>query len=100
MARARIDRWAVHAVTRRILRGRPCLTQALVARRFLRRHGVETELRLGALLDGSQFRAHAWLERDGHVVIGGVESTQAYTSFRPIQSGPPSPPMEEDEWAE
>lgn len=85
--RARIDLWAVHAVTRRLLKGRPCLTQALVARRFLRRHGVKTDLRLGAVRDERGFQAHAWLERDGRVVIGGTESI--YTPFRPLRPASP-----------
>lgn len=38
----------------------PCLRQALVAGRVLRRH--RPMLRIGAALDGPQLVAHAWLE--------------------------------------
>lgn len=38
----------------------PCLRQALVAGRVLKRHGPR--LRIGAALDGDAFMAHAWLE--------------------------------------
>lgn len=38
----------------------PCLRQALVAGRVLRRHGPM--LRIGAALDGPQLVGHAWLE--------------------------------------
>lgn len=97
LKRARIDLWAVQAMTRRLLRGRPCLTQALVARRFLRRRGVDTTLRLGATRQGAQLMAHAWLERDGHVVIGGVDSPDTYASFQPAQSAPSTA---EETWAD
>ena len=101
MERARAAVWAVGAISRRALRDRPCLTQAPAARHLLRRCGVETTLEIGATRgsDGAVL-AHAWLERDGQVVIGGVESPSTYARFRPAnqqrgdqaqaQSGAPS----------
>lgn len=80
---ARDTLWAVDAVARRVLPKRPCLTQALVARKLLRRHGVDTTLRLGAARDETiGFRAHAWLERDGDVVIGRTRPGE-YIPFKP-----------------
>lgn len=41
----------------------PCLRRSLVLGRTLRRYGPE--LRLGAAIDGTDLRAHAWVEIDG-----------------------------------
>ena len=91
-ARARRAVWAVDAVARRVLPARPCLTQALVARRMLRRCGVETALQLGAARGPEgDFRAHAWLEHDGRTVIGQVHSDVPYTPFRSPARPDPAP---------
>ena len=87
--RARAVVWAVDAVARRVVRRRPCLTQALVARHLLRRLGIDSKLQIGAArdVDGS-YQAHAWLEWGEEVVIGGAASVHAYSSFKTI--GPTS----------
>lgn len=41
----------------------PCLRQALVAGRVLRRH--QPELRIGVAVEGSEVLAHAWIEVAG-----------------------------------
>ena len=62
--------WAVEAASRRVP-GATCLTQALAAQLLLRRHGFDSQLRLGVARDiGGEFRAHAWLERQGRIVLG------------------------------
>ena len=81
-ARARAAVWAVDAVARRVLPRRPCLTQALVGRRALRRFGVETALQIGAVRDeGGAFSAHAWLEHGGRVVLGANHRIGHYARF-------------------
>ncbi|WP_424518876.1 lasso peptide biosynthesis B2 protein [Rubrivirga sp.] len=83
-SQAKIDLWAVEAVARRVLPEKPCLTQALVARKLLRRHGVDTTLRLGAARTGQRgFRAHAWLEHNGTTVIGRTQG-DSYIPFAPL----------------
>jgi hypothetical protein len=77
--RARHMLWAVAAVSRRILRDRPCLTQALVGQRLLRQCGISTDLRIGVARIEGEFQAHAWLELDDRVVLGGSSSPQRYT---------------------
>ncbi len=69
---------AVEAVGRRLLGSKPCLTQALVARRMLRQEGIDAILRIGVTKDGHELLAHAWLEREGRVVIGGWMSPARY----------------------
>lgn len=47
-----------------------CLTQALAARRLLRRYGQNADLKIGVAKDNGNFEAHAWLEIDGRIVLG------------------------------
>ena len=71
--------WAVRVASRRLLRTNPCLTEALALWGLLRRHGYESQLRIGVARDErADFEAHAWVERDGEVIIGGEQSPEAY----------------------
>ena len=69
---ARTIIWAVDAVARRIPRA-SCLTQALSGKLLLAWFGHRSQLCLGVAYaaDGS-LRAHAWLEHDGHPILGGA----------------------------
>ncbi|HEY3913189.1 MAG TPA: lasso peptide biosynthesis B2 protein [Verrucomicrobiae bacterium] len=64
--------WAVEAASRRIP-GATCLTQGMATQVMLGQLGQHSELRLGVArsLDG-QFEAHAWVETQGRIVIGGA----------------------------
>jgi hypothetical protein len=60
----------VEAVSRRVPRA-SCLTQALSAQILLWLHGYSATLCLGVAHGADQqFQAHAWLERDGKILIG------------------------------
>ena len=60
-----------------------CLTQALSAHVLLRRRGFDPVLQLGvARNDEGKFLAHAWIECDGRIVIGGASSGFSYTTFQ------------------
>ena len=63
--------------------GSTCLATALVGQALLHRHGYVVELRVGVRRDpGGKFAAHAWLERQGSVVLGGPRTLlQSYTPF-------------------
>lgn len=71
---------------RTFLGDRPCLTQAIAARWLLARDGYATELKIGAAMEDGEFRAHAWLEANGQVVLGGEGSGLMYQAFRPIHT--------------
>lgn len=76
--------WAVQAASRRLLKKNPCLTEALALWWLLRQYGYEGQIRIGVARDGgSHFEAHAWVERDGQVLIGGA---QAPTEYVPLPS--------------
>jgi hypothetical protein len=74
--------WALDASTHRIPsfgRG-PCLAQALAGQWLLRRRGLPAELCIGVVRrPGEELLAHAWVEIDGMVVIGG--SMEALAGF-------------------
>ena len=56
-----------------------CLRQALLLWFLLARRGIVSELRLGVekSVEGD-LAAHAWVERDGQVLIGGEDVQQRY----------------------
>ena len=60
-----------------VSRGLPqatCLTQALALQAMLQRRNWPATLRLGVARDGNgRFIAHAWVECEGQVLIGGAE---------------------------
>jgi hypothetical protein len=69
----------------RMLRGeRVCLVRALAARWMLAALGHPSELRIGvAKAPGGKFSAHAWLESEGEIVIGGAEA-ESFTALPPL----------------
>ena len=77
-ARRSVDQlaWAVSAASRRIPRA-TCLTQALALQSLLIAEGDEPTLRLGvAKTSAGDLEAHAWLEHEGRIVIGGPQSAR------------------------
>jgi len=79
--RPTIDRvgWAVRTAGARLFPVRPCLPQALAVRLLLSCLGVVTDLRIGVRKpEGDTLRAHAWVEFDGEVLVGGTEAPTEY----------------------
>ncbi len=56
-----------------------CLRQALVVWCWLRRQGLNPQLRIGTMGSGAQFAAHAWVE------LEGVALAQGDLLHRPIE---------------
>lgn len=78
--------WAVRRVSRAVP-GATCLTQALSAQLLLSRRGYASQLRIGVTRGpGPRLRAHAWLERDGIIVIGAAD-VAAYTPLSGMGRG-------------
>ena len=66
--------WAATTVGRRVLDDGPCLAQALAVQFLLKRRRLLAELCIGVTKDTSgKLVAHAWVETNGQVVIGGSE---------------------------
>ncbi|MFQ5849215.1 MAG: lasso peptide biosynthesis B2 protein, partial [Candidatus Binatia bacterium] len=77
--------WAVMAARRYVLRARPCLTQALAVQVLLKRRGYPAHLRIGVARTGTgQLRAHAWVESQDRVVLGGGEISR-YTALPALE---------------
>lgn len=69
-----VEMWALESVGKYILGDAPCLTQSLAAQWVLTRYKLPSELCIGVAKDDQgKFVAHAWVECDGRVVIGGTE---------------------------
>jgi hypothetical protein len=74
---------AVVRAARYVLGSRPCLAQALTTQLLLRREGWPARVHVGvARGDRGEVQAHAWVESEGKVVIGGSVSELAH--FTPI----------------
>ncbi len=64
----------LQAAARRCPVGSTCLTRALAAQLLLRRGGIDSRLCIGVKRDEQRkFEAHAWLERNGEVILGGSD---------------------------
>lgn len=51
-----------------------CLPACIALARTLARRGVATELRFGVRREGALLQAHAWLEREGEVLLDTARS--------------------------
>jgi hypothetical protein len=75
--------WAVVVASRYVPRA-TCLTQALAAQVLLKGAGFLALLRIGVGKDPKgRFQAHAWVENNGKVLIGGCDLAN-YTPFQAL----------------
>jgi hypothetical protein len=63
--------WLVETAGRYCPAGTSCLKEALVLSWLMARRGMPATLRIGVGRQGGMFAAHAWLERDGRIILGG-----------------------------
>jgi hypothetical protein len=62
-----------------------CLVKAFAAHELLAREGLPVDLRIGVTKSGgTRFQAHAWVETQGKVVIGGDPT--AYTPLPALEA--------------
>ena len=61
-----------------------CVVQALAARRWLARGGIDSRVCIGVRKDAAGFQAHAWLKVGERVVTGGDVS--AYAELPPSRA--------------
>ncbi len=80
--------WAVRAASAR-MPGTTCLCSALALQRMLSTRGYRSELHIGVAKQDQRFAAHAWVVREGQVLIGEREA-QGYTLLTAWQAGAPS----------
>ena len=81
--------WAI-AVAGRYVSGTTCLSLALAGRMMLNRGGYPARIHIGVAKDhAGSFGAHAWLESEGTIVMGGQESTSLFAPLGVIGEGNP-----------
>lgn len=77
---------AVERVGHRLFPRNPCLTEAVVVQRMLRRSGHPSMLRIGVRkAPGALLEAHAWVEYRGEVVIGSRGLSDEHTPLPPFE---------------
>jgi Transglutaminase-like superfamily len=65
--------WAA-SLGARIIPSSTCLVRALAAGRLLAQNGYKSTLHIGVKRTAGMFEAHAWVEYDGHAIIGSSEA--------------------------
>jgi transglutaminase superfamily protein len=71
--------WSVTAASRYVPFTSNCLTKALAAELLLKRLGQPAVLCLGVALGKQKdLKAHAWIEVEGRIVIGGAEARSLF----------------------
>ncbi len=74
--------WAVTRSSRLVPGARHCLTQALAAHSLLLRRGYPTSSHIGVARDeAGKLIAHAWVECEGVVLVGGDQDLAKYTKL-------------------
>ena len=66
--------WATQ-VASRLVPKTSCLARALAATRLLSENGYKSTLHIGVNRTGEAFGAHAWVEHEELIVIGGAEAS-------------------------
>lgn len=77
--------WAVR-VASRYMPGIKCLARALTTQVLLGRRGYQTQLRIGVAKGQGGLEAHAWVESQGRVVIGGLKDLERYTPLPDLEA--------------
>ncbi len=71
-------------VAARVLPGAACLAQALTTTVLLAWQGSPSTVRLGVRRDGRDMAAHAWVEHEGVVLLGGPD-VSSYVPLEPAR---------------
>jgi hypothetical protein len=79
--------WAVNAAEKYAPTGSTCLAAALLGKTLLEEYGYEAQLRIGVKREpDGKFLAHAWLVREGKIVVGGPPAAvQNYTVMPDVE---------------
>lgn len=73
--------WAVTCADAYLPGTHTCLVRALAAEALLAEHGYGGTVRLGVCKRESEFRAHAWIEREGNVVVGDLTDIDRFRTL-------------------
>ena len=78
--------WAIEATRRWRVFGSSCLARALAAELLLVGEPLTVVIGVTSPVNG-RLKSHAWIERDGRVLVGGAESRREYFPFIAWTSG-------------
>jgi hypothetical protein len=74
--------WTVAVAGRYAPGGAKCLARALTTQLLLNRYGYPHQLHIGVAKNATQvLEAHAWIEYEGQVVVGGLSSLERFKSL-------------------
>jgi hypothetical protein len=77
--------WAV-TVASRYVPGAACLARASAARALCLRHGYPAQLHIGVTKgERGNLEAHAWVESEGKIIIGGLLDLSRYTRLLSLE---------------
>ena len=80
--------WAFEASGRWQVGRATCLARAMAAEALLEGTDRPPRIAVGVTLPAAGFlKSHAWIERDGRVLVGGSESSRQYVPFVEWNSG-------------
>jgi hypothetical protein len=88
--RAKLTAHMVYAAERHALVHPTCLALSLTLWWLLERQGIESQLRVGIRKEDGNFKAHAWVERDGVALNEPEEHHQHYAVFDAALSSLPT----------
>lgn len=72
--------WAVNVVSRFMPGAVKCFARALATQVLLRRYGYQAQLCIGVTKsEVGKLEAHAWVENQGRVVVGGLKDLARFT---------------------
>jgi hypothetical protein len=64
-----------------------CLARSLVLARFLGKHGISCEIKIGAAVTDEDFSAHAWVVSGDVVLNDAPEVSERFGVFEPASKG-------------
>ncbi|MBE9065714.1 lasso peptide biosynthesis B2 protein [Leptolyngbya cf. ectocarpi LEGE 11479] len=72
--------WSVTVASCYTPHGAKCLAKALTTQLLLTRYGYTHQLHIGVAMDGA-FEAHAWIEYEDRVIMGGLQDLSRFQSL-------------------
>ncbi len=73
--------WAATVASRYVPWANTCLMRALVVHGWFQQCGFPTTLCIGVTKDQGRLKAHAWIESEGQVVLGGEVALAPYITL-------------------
>ncbi|MEM9907525.1 MAG: lasso peptide biosynthesis B2 protein [Cyanobacteria bacterium P01_D01_bin.44] len=74
--------WAINLASRYMPGGVKCLARALTTQVLMNWHQYESEMQIGVdQTPEGGFRAHAWIEYQGHVIVGNLKDLSDFTTL-------------------